>query len=400
MPRRSYSLPDTESVTRIYTRSCSNAICDPGTTLDGLVWTERIRGAYSASLTPNFTALQKAKKFLPPQPYNRHDYRAKRYGGSATVRNVAHWCSPRGTQTHSHPHVYPPELFSVNSSDDAVGLPSVIPLGNPNWNALLVEAISNTLPELDVLTMAAEAGQTADMVIKARKKAKDLIFEALRGGKHTAKAASTAWLQWRYGWQQLGYDIQNVTKLLKEPIRPKFIEGRAGESYVDSGTISTPVVWDYSWVGPGNRADARIDVNWNVDASYRANVYVQTRYRSLNAFADIPLTIWEKIPYSFVADWFVNIGNLLAAWRVLRTCDVLATSLGTKLRAEATSQFQFTGVAGEHMLSATGGGSVHEIFDGKSRSPGWIPNLIPSLTVKLTNERIADAVALLATRIL
>jgi hypothetical protein len=167
-----------------------------------------------------------------------------------------------------------------------------------NTDALIIAAMADILPSLDALTTAVEARQTIKMVVNARSEAKRLIREALRGGKHTVKAASDAWLAWRYGWEQLGRDVANCYDLIKEPTMPLVVTGQAGESRSSSETIpaksgGTAEYWNPTY-----------SVAITRDTSIRARVIAKWRVETLNAIADPAITAWETVPYSFVADWF------------------------------------------------------------------------------------------------
>lgn len=399
MSQRSYSSPDESRTGVVYTRSQTRPVpCGSYYEESGTSWVKRKRGYYRGADTPGYKRKLANKEFLPVNSYYRQDYKATRPWGSAVIKHLTPWCASN-TQINSHLDVQP--VPSMEPSGDLAALPLDLDIGEPDWNELLISAIGDIAPDLDLGTTLAEAHQTIDMVLHARKNAVKLIAKALKGGMQTAKAASSAWLQWRYGWEILGYDIENIAKALKEPVRPSFIEGRAGTSFTGAPSKSWRADWDYSWIAPGNAALVAVDENINVDVSYRANAYAREKVTSVpgNYMVDIPTTAWELIPFSFVADWFVNVGKLLSAWYVLRTCDILATSIGAKGSVEVQRHLQFIGVTGPHMTSASGSGTCEESLKWKIRDHGWIPSLVPSITVRLNSVRIADAAALLAQRI-
>lgn len=398
MSQRSFSSPDEIQSGVIYSRTQSRAACGSYFQSSGSSWVGRSRGLYRGANTPDFKRKLANKEFLPVNSYYRQDYRATRPWGSAVVKHLTPWCSSN-TQTNNHFDIQPVAI--MEPSGDAVP-PSLIPYcGDPDWEQMLIAAIGDISPELDLGTTLAEAHSTIGMVLNARKTAKKLIGQALEGGMQTAKAASAAWLQWRYGWTTLGYDLVNIADALKNPTRPVYLEGRAGDSYTNVTITKSSSNWDYSWIAAGNSALAEIEKTISVDASFRANAYARVKVTTLkgNYKVDIPTTLWELVPYSFVADWFLNVGKLLSAWYVMRTCDILATSIGAKYAVGIQQDFRFTGVTGPHMVSAAGSGSCSESLRMKTRDHGWIPSLVPSITVELNSKRIADAAALLIQRI-
>jgi hypothetical protein len=266
------------------------------------------------------------------------------------------------------------------------------PWSGVNTDALLIAAMADMLPDLDALTTALEARQTIDMVVHARRDAKALIREALRGGFHTVKAASDAWLAWRYGWQQLVRDIQNVHELLLRPIQSLVVEGRSGESFSDSNTVEQPFLWStsegfYYWIV-------------NSDISVRANAVGVLRGETLNLIANPAISFWETIPYSFVADWFVNVGDVLAAWKVRTSMSRLYLSLGSKVTITVRGGVTVTGPGLDPKSSASFDASSEERYTSLERVPASAPSLVPSIDVNLTSQRITDAAALLSKRIL
>jgi hypothetical protein len=134
---------------------------------------------------------------------------------------------------------------------------------------------------------------------------------------------------------------------------------------------------------------------WNV--SCRARAVVVWKYSTLNVVVDPWITAWELVPFSFVADWFVNVGDVLSAWNVRRNAASILVSQG--LKAEAIRQ---TYESAEALPSWNHSGSWGwtETAQYKSRWPASVPSLVPSIDVNLTSPRIIDAGAMLSKRIL
>jgi len=396
MSSRSYDQPD-ETVTAANYIRPEVGIC-PYFESEGTATIAVSRGHYYGAETPHFHKQLREGKVLPLNPYSRFDYRQKRNLWTSVRQHKSDGCQPGSILTHIHPMHQSPVLMSV-SGTSVSGVPY---LGNPDWNALLISALAGIQPDLDALTTAVEARQTIDMIVNARRDAQDLIREALRGGKHTVKAAADAWMSWRYGWQILGLDIKAIAGLINEPLRPIILSNRAGDTYSDSSSESWIQDISYGWVNsdPANMVHLEHEQDIDVDVSYRATVIARTRYQTLNAFADVFTTAWESVPYSFVADWFVNVGDVLAAWDVKRSCEILGTSIGAKGSVKVTTTSSAAGVSGPDMVSHSGGGSSSETYDFRWRSPGWVPSLVPSITVRLTSQRILDAAAMCSKRIL
>lgn len=340
-------------------------------------------GSLSRVETQDYHKRQKAGELLPLNAYTRWDYRNDRpflpyqieccaFSGYRSIGG----CERQNTTA------------SRTLCPDDPSFTSPVSWDGIDTNALVIAAMADVLPGLDALTTAVESKQTWDMIKNVRRDAKDLISEALRGGKHTVKAASDAWLAWRYGWQQLGYDCKNIADFVKRPLTGLRVTGQSGESSSwsdeSSGMISAST----------HAIDTYEDrVDW--DISYRARVVAQYRLDTLNYVADVPLTLWEKIPYSFVADWFVNIGDVLAAWKLRRVTSGIVCSVGTRSMAERLHTYHRSSAGCTVNFAAP----YRETLEMKTRVPHGIPNLIPSINVNLTGPRITDVAALLAKRI-
>lgn len=347
-------------------------------------------GSYVGSKTPRYHSLVKSGGRLPLNSYVRWDRSIKRVPGNLRTGRVFS-CEDCGSYTYTNTlinGVVAPEKGTVFCE----GLVANV-TNTTDWDSLLLSAQADMIPDLDMLTMLAESRETIDMVLKARKTAKSLIRKALRGGKHTAKAASDAWLAWRYGWQTLGYDIQNCYELLKEPLSQKYITGQSGDS--SSDVHKSVYAWCNGW-------EAGTDTfTYSVDASVRARCVGEVNLRTLNVLIDPAITAWELVPYSFVADWFVNVGECLSAWNARRNIQNLQTSCGVKATVNGQAVRKITGnCPPNNYVFASGTASTFETYTTKTRFPGWSPSLVPSITVRLTSKRIADAAALLLKRIL
>ena len=176
---------------------------------------------------------------------------------------------------------------------------------------------------------------------------------------------------------------------MNNPITSLIIEGRAGESNSSSWQTESPPQWDPLQV---------VTVDWTSDVNVRANAVGVLKARTLNAIADPAITLWETRPYSFVADWFVNIGDVLAAWKVQTSMRSLYASLGYRQMMSAVTNVRTVAPGSYETADFSAHGS--ERYEAKARIPASIPSLVPSFTVRLTSKRIADAAALLAKRIL
>jgi hypothetical protein len=345
----------------------------------------RQTGHYTGRRTPHYVKVRNEGKMLPLNAYSRSDYRATTQVGSRTWENLENGSGG------SNPQISYETWLMLSESEASESLDGVDPFEGVNTDALVIAAMADILPDLDALTTAVEARKTVDMVVNARKDAIDLIQTALRGGKYTVKAASDAWLAWRYGWEQLGRDVANCYDLLNDPVTHLVVTGQSGLSKTSSPSRSG--------IKRHLADEGYFNLSWSasIDHSVRARVVARWSSRTLNVVADPAITMWETIPYSFVADWFVNVGDVLAGWKVQNNCSTIYASLGWKSTIDVLTTERCVPNAG---YSHTGQWGWSESYRSRGRVPASIPSLVPSFTVNLTSKRILDAAALLGKRIL
>lgn len=380
----SFDKPDTNTPWSY--RRVVNSV-QPGTLFSGNTVSRSLKGGKVGATTPNYRKAVKSGSLLPLNYYSRWDYHKESPLQNIYISNTE-GCAAGKFNTLIGTIPFPSSL-DIRS---VYGYPPNISWDGVDVNALLVSAMADATPNMDALVTAIEARQTFKMVKNARNDAKSLIREALRGGHHTAVAASKAWLAWRYGWDQLGKDVVNILEFVKEPLSNIVVTGQAGTSRNTSTTTAPYIAYQDTWHKEWLSGEIRQDI------SFRARVVAKYRYQTLNAVADVPIAIWEEIPFSFVADWFVNVGDVLAAWRLRRLCSTIIASTGVNYTIERTDNYwQAPGTAPNSV--ATGASTRTQYLTGKARAPSCIPSLVPSISVNLTSKRLLDAAALLTTRI-
>lgn len=261
-------------------------------------------------------------------------------------------------------------------------------LKSVNVDALIQEACANSLPSLDALTTMVEANKTADMFVKARANAANLVRQARKGGFHTIQAAANARLEWRYGWQTLFMDIESAVESYNHP-KIVMIKGQARDER--SETVD--------WIGTyqGYYVTHDLHETYQRNAGINCRFAGQLKTESLNLLVSPTMTLWETVPYSFVADWFVTVGDALAAWQAVSMCKTWTASLGYGYEEESRLVVENvragTGAYAKDP-HASGGATVKCTL--KYRRPITRIPFTPQIRVKLTSARIIDAAALLA----
>jgi hypothetical protein len=221
--------------------------------------------------------------------------------------HVAHW---RGKRTSFYPVPGMPEhryetrgVFGSNSADGYA----------PPWerqslySRALEKLNAKTRGGLDLSISLAEAGQTKRMIKSTGKFLDFAKYAGLGGFVAGTRAAANGWLQFQYGWKPL---LSDVFAAADEGIRIvinqlEHFHARAKTPMKD--TLSPLQVVDGKLVPTEVVMTGVQSAQFNLALRMPASTFDASRWSSLN-----PISIgWELIPYSFVFDWFVDVGSYL-----------------------------------------------------------------------------------------
>lgn len=207
--------------------------------------------------------------------------------------------------------------------------PASAPLVAEAWSKVRRKVLDQ---DFNSRVFLAEGSKTIDMIAdRATSLAK--AYSSFRKGKlkdaaqHlglTPKTAHSTWLEYKYGWMPVLMDIHGAAKTIAE-LNFK----RDQSTFRAASSQSVPLLP----VNGGGAVGVAVTSckAWVTVRVHNRNVTTLNRLGLLNPL----LVTWELVPFSFVADWFVNIGDCIA---------------------EASA---FAGVT-----ILTGGSSVLESFDG------------------------------------
>lgn len=178
--------------------------------------------------------------------------------------------------------------------------------------------------EMQMWASMGELPETIRMIVDLLKQAARLTIAAKRGdlkalAREVKKTKSfdtyaDAWLMWRYGIRPLVGEITSLLKILEsKPIVGKRQTFR-GKHVVEVPDVITNI--HAAWSQGGAGWDFR--KKENTVRVFRAGVLVQIENSINSGLAmlgfDNPLeAIWELIPFSFIIDWFFNVGDIINA---------------------------------------------------------------------------------------
>lgn len=128
----------------------------------------------------------------------------------------------------------------------------------------------------------------------------------------TARGVSSSfgsnWLALHFGWEPLVKDIYNSCKILNDPVKSYSLQKGSAKDKLNTFQFITP-------------ADSAYHGLWSVVGDYAVTQRARVRFEkpgtafTLHQFGlDNPLSVaWEVVPFSFVVDWFVNVGDFLGS---------------------------------------------------------------------------------------
>lgn len=170
--------------------------------------------------------------------------------------------------------------------------------------------------EMLALATIAESGKTVDSMrailwrlYKILKNVRRLNVAGVMK-ELSPKELADRYMEARYAIRPLLYDVRGIVRSLEKGNRStrRTFRGSASDSYSTSDTVTNVPIGLYLVDGCFFRT-----LEYNVSA--RAGVLCDIDITQLSTFGldQIAETAWELAPFSFIADWFVGVGDWIAA---------------------------------------------------------------------------------------
>lgn len=136
------------------------------------------------------------------------------------------------------------------------------------------------------------------------------------------------YLNARYGLRPLYYDIMGILRVLEnKPIDDRLtFRGSQSDSY-DKSDVKVYKCTRFP-SGSGYGVYMKADRKLSVTLSARAGVLVSQRDHSLGKRLGIDAiseTLWDLTPFSFIIDWFFNVGDVILSWTPKPGAEVLTS---------------------------------------------------------------------------
>lgn len=205
--------------------------------------------------------------------------------------------------------------MSLESDADMVKAMAIInAYANLNSAPILGGEILGTLSET-ISMLRRPFSRSLELLAKIAKK-RQRILKSVRS---STKASADAWLEYRYGWRPIILDGMEIMRQAGV-IQSRLVKARhvARGAAVRERSFTKPVssaIFSSAYHAEGTLTlTEKVRSSVGIIYSMRAQSNYERVARTLGLTArDLPSTVWELMPWSFVGDWFVNTGDWIQA---------------------------------------------------------------------------------------
>lgn len=206
--------------------------------------------------------------------------------------------------------------YTVPSCLTVQSIPTAASLRTNVINSAVTQANAN-IDESEMLSLAsmAETGKTVDSMasilgrtIRIAKQVRKLNFKAVME-ELSPKELSQRYMELRYAIRPLIYDANGILSALQ---KKREVVRRTYRGWASDSAYYTDQV-----LNQGFFYECTVDVDRRIDyeVSARAGVLCDVTIDELTVFGVDKLaeSLWELVPFSFIVDWFANVGDTIAA---------------------------------------------------------------------------------------
>lgn len=268
-------------------------------------------------VVPNFSRRRKAGEvFFNPYSSSKITVSATA-GGLHHIRSNAYSCGPE-------------YLYFNHKASGGYGLRLVFLGGFPSPLSLYSD--SDLLPYRDdvatrvrasfatgsnnLFETIAEAGKTASMLVKPLQRIQAILANFDKGVRSNTRASvkssrqlSNEYLMYRYGIRPLMNDVEAIiaASINKRRGRARETWRARAETPTKESTVTSYVLHDYCKTTVTKTSSHFVELRGTVLGETDFNILTDFGFRSKGLFT-LPI---ELIPYSFVGDWFLTLGDYL-----------------------------------------------------------------------------------------
>jgi hypothetical protein len=258
---------------------------------------------------------------------------------------------------------------------------------NPDWQTKLRLAIKDQ--KVNLAQTLAEYGQAQKMFVSNATTIAESLRALRRGDykkvfktlklppKQLRGTISNRWLELQYGWMPLLQDLHGTV----EELQASFARPRTRKINVRATAEEREIRDHQGWI-PALQRYGKTDSYAKTTVKVVAYLRQESLTSSRLGFTNPVNLAWELLPYSFVIDWFIPIGDWLNSLDAAIGLDGIIGTVTTKTKYISTNDY-----GGQYYLYET----YHRaVLDGIPDAP--LPRWSPSLGWK----QVANALALLS----
>lgn len=361
--------------------SCSSAFGSYSVIYSGSFETEETIEHKTGGKTPGWRRCMNNGAILPVNPYFTDRTVTLRQGGSGTA--YVNWngtCLTREVVTSN--------VFLNAYKGTIPNLPDFSSHISGAVNSAISSASSG---KVQALVSAMEAKETFKLLLTAARRLLFLVHAVRLRADEKKISFANAWLEYRYGWRPLIYEVKQWITALNESFRK-------GERLHGTGQLllSDRSSGSLSWAAGSEQT---IKTNWSFEYSVRINGFALCEVTNPNIarFGLNPLTsAYELVTLSFVLNWFWDIGSWLAANSTsLSGFSLVSSGHNVKIESTYHSSTWVEPAPGSHCTGGYNGQEYNVNTRSFQRNPGGGGGL-PSWYPRLSPAKLADLAAILS----
>lgn len=239
--------------------------------------------------------------------------------------------------------------------------------------------------------------------IKTFRAVRELDVQLLRK-EVSLREAKNRYLEYRYGLRPIVFDVKNIldaavaTYKGKRSPRQTF-RGNSSTSSTRLVPLSWSYVNSYSGANVFYEGMAKLATKASARAGVLTNVSPVRNISSTWGLDDFLESTWELIPFSFIIDWFINVGQSIAALTPELGIAQLASWVTVKTETSMIADELTLHAHGSHeYISQTWNSDVADPRLEKRVSIQRIPNpklpILPTIKVRLNTLKLLDLIAI------
>jgi len=223
-------------------------------------------------------------------------------------------------------------------------------------------------------------GAIRHLNVNPEKSAKRVSRRAIR------KNLANTWLELNFGWAPLISDIHQAVDVMQQqiPSVPIRVRGSEPRSFTYIDDTNPHGFWLKNAEGT-----LQLQLSGQID-SVNPNLLLANQLGLLNP----AFILWDKVPFSFVIDWFLPVGNFLKSFDKTIGIDLQYSCISTTAKARGYERYVYNNYDGVRDETTTCGSVLFK----RELKPFPFPSFASRVTVPQLNLwQAATSVALLST---